>query len=71
MDQSIYDDADTADALQASILHSPIASVISNPRLPDNPIIAVNSAFCSLTGYGPEDVLGRNCRFLAGPATEP
>lgn len=71
MDQSIYDDADTADALQTSILHSPIASVISNPRLPDNPIIAVNSAFCSLTGYGPEDVLGRNCRFLAGPATEP
>ena len=71
MDQSIYEDADTADALQASILHSPIASVISNPRLPDNPIIAVNSAFCSLTGYGPEDVLGRNCRFLAGPATEP
>ena len=71
MDQSIYDDADTADALQASILHSPIASVISNPRLPDNPIIAVNSAFCLLTGYGPEDVLGRNCRFLAGPATEP
>ncbi len=71
MDQDLYDDADDANVLQASIVCSPIASVISNPRLADNPIIAVNSAFCSLTGYGPEDILGRNCRFLAGPATEP
>ncbi len=71
MDQDLYDDADAANALQASIMRSPIASVISNPRLPDNPIIAVNNAFCALTGYGPEDILGRNCRFLAGPATEP
>ena len=50
---------------------SPIASVISNPRLPDNPIVACNAAFCELTGYPPEDVVGRNCRFLSGPATEP
>lgn len=50
---------------------SPIASVISNPRLPDNPLVAVNDAFCALTGYRRDDVLGRNCRFLAGPTTEP
>jgi PAS domain S-box-containing protein len=53
------------------IAASPIASVISDPRLPDNPIIACNQAFLDLTGYGVEEVLGRNCRFLAGPATEP
>ena len=29
---------------------SPIPSVISNPRLPDNPIVACNKAFCELTG---------------------
>ena len=57
--------------LLASIVNSPIASVISNPRVPDNPIIAVNQAFCDLTGYGVEEIIGRNCRFLAGPATEP
>jgi PAS domain S-box-containing protein len=45
--------------------------VISDPRLPDNPIVAVNAAFCALTGYGEDEILGRNCRFLAGPATEP
>lgn len=58
-------------ALLASIALNPIPAVISNPRLPENPIIAVNPAFCALTGYEPEEILGRNCRFLAGPATEP
>lgn len=57
--------------LLASIGASPIAAVISNPRLPQNPIVAVNDAFCSLTGYPAEEILGRNCKFLAGPATEP
>lgn len=58
-------------ALIAAIAVSPIASVISNPRLPQNPIIAANAAFCALTGYAQDEILGRNCRFLAGPDTEP
>jgi PAS domain S-box-containing protein len=58
-------------SLRDSIVRSPIASVVSDPRLPDNPIIAVNQAFCDLTGYADDEILGRNCRFLAGPATEP
>ncbi|TPG14641.1 PAS domain-containing protein [Sphingomonas koreensis] len=53
------------------VADSPIPSVISDPRLPDNPIVACNDAFCDLTGYPVEDVVGRNCRFLSGPATEP
>ncbi len=53
------------------IAESPIASVISNPRLKDNPIIACNDAFMELTGYDEASIIGRNCRFLAGPATEP
>jgi PAS domain S-box-containing protein len=57
--------------LFASIVHTPIATVITNPRLPDNPIVAANAAFGNLTGYAPEDVIGRNCRMLAGPETEP
>ena len=39
--------------------------------MPDNPIVACNDAFCDLTGYPVGDVVGRNCRFLSGPATEP
>jgi PAS domain S-box-containing protein len=53
------------------IAQSPIASVISDPRLKDNPIIAVNQPFIQLTGYAEDEILGRNCRFLAGAGTEP
>lgn len=59
------------EGLFASINLSPIASVITDPRLPDNPIVAVNRAFCALTGYREDEIVGRNCRFLAGPETEP
>jgi PAS domain-containing protein len=38
-------------ALAASVEASPIATVLTNPRLPDNPVIAANHAFCALTGY--------------------
>lgn len=37
---------------------------ITNPRLPDNPIIYVNQAFLDLSGFKKYQVLGRNCRFL-------
>lgn len=56
--------------LIASIAHSPFAMVITDTRLPDNPIIAVNQAFTALTGYTAEEAIGRNCRFLAGANTE-
>jgi hypothetical protein len=50
---------------------SPLAMVVSNPHLPDNPIEVANSAFCNLTGYSEAEIVGRNCRFLAGESTEP
>lgn len=37
---------------------------------PDQPIIFVNRAFSAITGYAPNEVLGRNCRFLQGPQTD-
>ncbi len=57
--------------LDAMIADTPIASVVSDPKVKDNPIIACNEAFIKLTGYREREILGRNCRFLAGPATEP
>jgi PAS domain S-box-containing protein len=50
---------------------SPIAAVMSNPRLPDNPIVECNEAFVALTGYQSEEIIGHNCRFLSGEGTEP
>jgi PAS domain S-box-containing protein len=45
--------------------------VITDPRQPDNPIVYVNPGFTRLTGYPREEALGRNCRFLQGPDTDP
>lgn len=59
------------DQLFESIGVSPIATVISNPRQADNPLEVANPAFCSLTGYPEREIIGRNCRFLAGDLTEP
>jgi PAS domain S-box-containing protein len=53
------------------ITNSAIAAVVTDPRQPDNPIVACNDAFVSLTGYTRDEILGQNCRFLRGPDTEP
>lgn len=45
--------------------------VISDPSMPDNPIVYASQGFLSLTGYDLSEVLGRNCRFLQGPHTDP
>jgi len=57
-------------ALFASIGLSPLATLVTNPRLPDNPIVCANAAFCQLTGYSESEIVGRNCRFMQGEGTE-
>ena len=59
------------DPFAAAVKATRMPMVISNPRLPDNPIVFVNDAFCRLCGYPREDILGRNCRFLQGAETDP
>ena len=56
---------------ESLIASSKVAAVVSDPRQPDNPIVACNEAFMQLTGYPKEEILGRNCRFLRGDRTEP
>jgi len=45
--------------------------VVTDPSLPDNPIVYATHGFLNLTGYSLDQVLGRNCRFLQGPETDP
>ncbi len=59
------------DALEAAMRHSTAAMVLSDPHLPDCPMIAVNPAFTRITGFSAEESVGRNCRFLQGPNTDP
>nr|AML79210.1 putative LOV domain-containing protein [Synsepalum dulcificum] len=44
--------------------------VLTDPHLPDMPIVYASDAFLKLTGYSRQEVLGRNCRFLSGVDTD-
>ena len=62
---------DIRQTLIAAMAHSSEPLVLSDPNLPDNPLIAANDAFLRLTQYAREEIIGRNCRFLQGPDTDP
>eukprot|EP00614_Pseudopedinella_elastica_P018339 CAMPEP_0172646164 /NCGR_PEP_ID=MMETSP1068-20121228/240100_1 /TAXON_ID=35684 /ORGANISM="Pseudopedinella elastica, Strain CCMP716" /LENGTH=348 /DNA_ID=CAMNT_0013460417 /DNA_START=167 /DNA_END=1213 /DNA_ORIENTATION=+ len=56
--------------LMATLQAAQRSFVITDPYLPDNPIVFASRAFLDSTGYTMEQVLGRNCRFLQGPKTD-
>ncbi|NKW82212.1 PAS domain S-box protein [Ochrobactrum pecoris] len=60
-----------ADPFTAAVELTPMPMLITNPRLPDNPIVFANKAFQNLTGYEADEIIGKNCRFLQGPGTDP
>lgn len=45
--------------------------VITNARRSDNVMVYVSEEFEAQTGYSADEALGRNCRFLQGPDTDP
>ena len=44
--------------------------LITDPKLPDNPIVICNPAFLEMTGYTADEIIGLNCRFLQGDDRE-
>lgn len=54
-----------------AVAASALSFTVSDPHLPDAPLVYVNPAFERTTGYGPAEALGRNCRFLQGEGTDP
>ncbi|KAK8018569.1 hypothetical protein PG991_007759 [Apiospora marii] len=44
---------------------------LTDPSRPDNPIVFTSDEFHRTTQYGVDYVIGRNCRFLQGPNTNP
>lgn len=60
-----------SDPFVAAVRATRMPMIITDPRLPDNPVVFTNDAFCRLSGYTRAEILGRNCRFLQGPETDP
>lgn len=44
---------------------------VADRRHPDQPLVYVNDRFLAMTGYARSEIIGRNCRFLQGPDTNP
>ena len=64
------DFADAGDFF-AALVAAQLPITIADPGQPDTPVVFANQAFADLTGYAVEEVIGRNCRFLQGPETDP
>lgn len=58
------------DPFAAAVRATRMAMIITNPRLPDNPIVFANNAFIRMTGYSRNEVMGKNCRLLQGEQTD-
>ncbi|MDX1552182.1 MAG: chemotaxis protein CheB [Marinobacter sp.] len=71
----IYDSLQQAlrdNSLQARAMEAADQGIIIvDAQAPDMPVMYVNRAFTEMTGYAREEALGRNCRFLQGPDTDP
>jgi PAS domain S-box-containing protein len=61
----------TTDPFAAAVRATRMPMIVTDPRQHDNPVVFANEAFCRLTGYDRTEIIGRNCRFLQGPETDP
>jgi PAS domain S-box-containing protein len=61
----------SGDPFAAAFKATRMPMIITDPRQVDNPIIFSNRAFSKLTGYSAQELVGRNCRLLQGPQTDP
>lgn len=59
------------DPFAAAFKATRMPMIITDPRQDDNPIIFCNHAFNELTGYSNAELIGRNCRLLQGPESDP
>lgn len=55
----------------SALSRAPFCIIVTNADLEDNPIVYVNQSFETVTGYSRNFAVGRNCRFLQGPESDP
>jgi len=56
---------------ERAIQNAGVGISIVDARADDQPLVFANDAFCKVTGYDRDAVMGRNCRFLQGEHTDP
>lgn len=67
MDFIVEKDPGLIPQVLSKILDSCVNGVtLADPDLVDMPLVYVNKAFETITGYSQEETLGKNCRFLQG-----
>src|SRR5918997_1235116 len=54
-----------------AVIATEMSFSITDTRLPDDPLVWVTPSFPRLTGYRLDEIVGRNCRLLQGPNTDP
>lgn len=59
------------DPFAAAFKATRMPMIVTDPNQHDHPIIFCNAAFNRLTGYSDDEAIGRNCRMLQGPETDP
>lgn len=59
-----------SDIFFAAVETTRMPMTVTDPYLPDNPIVFANRAFLEMTGYAADEIIGNNCRFLQGPETD-
>jgi PAS domain S-box-containing protein len=64
-------DEGTVQLLHRAIEAVPHGIIIADAELPDLPIIYASPAFEQITGYPITETIGKNCRFLQGPKSDP
>jgi PAS domain S-box-containing protein len=72
---NIFDHDDNFREIMKRLLEASIAESFNGVLITENgpgyPIVYANAAFSELTGYAPDDVMGKSPAILQGPQTDP
>ncbi|MGB1539856.1 MAG: histidine kinase dimerization/phospho-acceptor domain-containing protein, partial [Rickettsiales bacterium] len=68
--KALHETQTRAQLLARALANTANGIILSDARKPDSPVVYVNKAFTCITGYGQQEVIGRNCRFLQGKDTQ-
>ncbi len=71
LDVTAFVDQPGGALLHRGLAATPSGVSIVDVRQPDQPLVYVNPAFEKLAGLTRDELVGRNCRFLQGPDTDP